>query len=150
VHVYVHGADVETTTLPPSGSSAATTSTAVEQMLRRFENFDPTTAARQVHDQLVARGWDAVVPVSRDGKATSGSSYLRLIFRGSNRKAVLYINTKALVSNAAKQHAVAVKLDGAEVHNGKETYLYHDTGRVQQALAGAEALERWANGEVEK
>jgi len=145
VHVYVHGADVETRTLP-TGNGVATTSTDVEQILKRFEAFESTTVARQVHDALVEQGWEAHAPASRNGDS-SKASYVRMLYRGTEREVSLFLNTVALVSARAKAKEVAASLEGAELHADESVYLYHDHGKLDQAIAAADALRRWANGE---
>jgi hypothetical protein len=148
VHVYVHGAEVETSSLPAEGNGVdATTSADAEQILVRFEKHDPVTAARKVHEHLVGAGWQPVVPAKRGGAGKSPAAYLRYIYQGNKERAVLYLNTKALVSTGAKERTIVSSLGDAELHNGTDTYLYHDNGRLQQALAAVKVIQLWADGE---
>lgn len=143
IHLHV-GSDAEGATLPVDGDDAVTTSE-VEMMLKRFETFDPTTAARKVYETLEADGWETFVPTSRDG-SESKNSYLRFVYKGTRRRVVLYANTVALISGGARERDVVKTFTGAEV-KPREIYIYFSEGRLRQALDAAERLRRWADGE---
>jgi hypothetical protein len=147
IHVHVD-ADVETGVLPVNGSGPISTP-AVETILKRFEDFDSTTAARAVHDALVERGWFAVAPASRSTAcATSNAPCVRLLYKGTDKTASVYLNTASLVFARKGAAELAAAIDAAELHADGAMYLYHSSGHLEQALDGMALVERWADGEL--
>lgn len=141
VHLHV-GSDTNTDAAEQQ-LEPVTVSSDVEQMLKRFENFDPTTQARKAHDALVATGWTVLAPRSRDGSKNK-NTYLRFVYIGK-RRVVLYLNTTSFISNGAGQREFVSRLDGVEIHS-TDAYLPISDGRLTQTLVAIDALRRWADG----
>lgn len=149
IHLHVGGTGVETTTLPgDSGSDVATTS-AIEEILGRFEAHDSTTAARAVFEALVGRGWKAFPPASRTSEAKSKAAYIRLVYNGAKRTTSIYLNTVAIVFARKEAAEFNDAIEAAELRADDALYLYFSEGRVDQALEGIALMERWADGEWE-
>jgi dienelactone hydrolase len=118
----------------------------LEDMLARFEAFDPTTKAREVCRQLIAQGWHASTPKSRGGRPKSDTAYVRFTYRGPRGQVVLYLNTEALVSDGQTVREFVSALPHAEVRKSAVRFRHSDD--LDQAVAAADSLRRWAAGEV--
>jgi len=85
----------------------------IEDLLQRHLRFDPTSRSRDVLTELQALGFLALPHRPTTGR----SKYVRLLRRGSDgREAVLYLNSRALVSSSRDDHrAFLAGLPGADV-----------------------------------
>lgn len=125
----------------------ATHSSAVSEILRRFEAHDPTTSARAVLDVLSRRGWQGFPPASRTEGTKSKAAYVRLIYKGTKREASVYLNTVAFIFARKEASDLAEGIDNAELHADGSLYIYHSHGRVDEALQSMSLIERWADGD---
>lgn len=118
----------------------------VERILDRWERFTTGTPAREVADQLAEQGWEPHPPTPQAGSRTV-ASYIRYVYAGRTRRAVLYLNSVALVSNSSRDRDFLGTLAAAE-QSGRETYFrFEGPDGVTNALAAAEALRLQADGE---
>lgn len=140
LHVHVGDSDGD-------GGEPMVDSSAVSQILKRFEAHDPTTSARAVLDVLTGRGWQAFPPASRTEGTKSKAAYVRLIYKGTKREASVYLNTVALIFARKEASDLADGIDEAELHADGSLYIYHSNGRVDQALKSMSLMERWADGD---
>lgn len=145
LHVHV-GAPAEAVD-PSPPHTVGTHSSDLSKILRRFEAHDPTTQARTVLDVLCDRGWQAFPPASRTEGSKSKAAYIRLIYKGAERQASVYLNTVALIFARKEASELAEGMDHAELHPDGSLYIYHSAGRVDEALEGMSQLEHWADGD---
>lgn len=146
IHIYV---DTPANVVGPSGAKGEVAlSPIIGKILERFESHDSATAAREVHDALVARGWRAHAPNGRSGNEST-SPYVRLVYKGSKREVSVFLNTVSLAYGRKDAALLVGKIDGAELHADGLLYIYHSDGRADKALAGMNVLEDRANGKVD-
>jgi hypothetical protein len=92
---------------------------AVEAIYQRFENFDSSTAAREVGAKLAELGYTSHAPKHRAG-SQSKAAYLRWLYKGAARTVALYQNTAALVSDRDSDREFMAAQPGADVRGAKQ------------------------------
>lgn len=150
VHVFVHGPDDEVTAVAADDDGSSTDSDHdLESMLARFEAFDATTSVRELFHQLSAQGWTALTPKPRGGRTKSEAAYLRMVFVGAETKVRIYLNTTALIASGQSEQAIVKEMPGAQ-ERSRDVYVYHSgsNGDLANALAAAEALRNYADGQT--
>ncbi len=150
VHLFVHGPVDEVTAVATDDDGPSPDAEHdLESMLARFEAFDATTAVRELFHQLTAQGWTALTPKPRGGRTKSEAAYLRMVFVGTENKVRIYLNTTALIASGQGEQAIVKEMPGAQ-EKSRDVYVYHSgpNGDIANALAAAEALRSYADGEA--
>ena len=122
-------------------SSDAAMST--EAMLQRFESYDAASQARGVLDHMLATGWTAHLPRSRQG-ASSQASYIRLTRQGK-RRATAYLNSASLFVAGKRERTALLTAPGA-TEQTSGIYVDHSptrNGSLADAIGAADQLTRW-------
>src|SRR4051812_20732325 len=149
-HVYIHTDGTSDVFTDDEGGEVIEPTTAdddaVEAIYQRFENFDSSTAAREIGAKLAELGYTSHAPKHRAG-SQSKAAYLRWLYKGASRTVALYQNTAALVSDRDSDREFMAAQPGADVRGAKQRvhfYYADDDGPQQhlidQALAAAKLL----------
>lgn len=152
VHIH-HNGDVTTIAPQPEtgfvqGSSTGADADEVETILARHEQYDSRSRSRHVCQALVNDGWEAAPHKTRDGNARSDASYVRLTYRGSAQKIVVYLNSRTLSVYGKAVQEFAARLPGADVKSRGNVYFTHSEGDdLERAVSNAAALRALADGE---
>lgn len=119
---------------------------AVEALLRRHENYDPTTNSRAVVEALRASRWQAFEPTRRKQTAGLGPSYVRMIYTGHVRTVTAVVNTRIIEFPLATIHLA--EQHGATSTTERYWRVQHSPHSVEAALNAAAAVACWADGDV--
>jgi len=146
VHISVSDGEVTMTSDGPADQMELIE--VVDDMLRRFEAYDPNSGARALHSKLEARGWQAHLPKSRKEGKTSDATYVRYTFAGSKRRATLYMDSAALFAAGKEERKVLESVPNAEDRTSV-VRIPHTGGQAEllDALVGVEGVEAWASAD---
>lgn len=150
VHIH-HDGDVTTVAAEAEaesiqvGSAGADTED-IETILAAHERHDPHSRSRDVCQALVSDGWEALPSKARDGKGLSDARYIRLVYRGSARQIVLYLNSKTLGVFGKAEQDFAARLPGSDVMSSG-VYFRHSDGDFEQVRSNAATLRALADGQ---
>lgn len=117
-----------------------TTDDAVAAMLNRFVRYSGSESSRLIHDELIASGWKPSTP--------SKSTYIRWTYAGKQQQASLFQNSGQLVVASNRLVDAVRDLPGADLRLPKNEVVFSYGGDADAALAAAEAVRQFVDGEV--
>jgi hypothetical protein len=115
-----------------------TSDDAVAAMLGRFERYSGSELPRRLHDELLVAGWTPSTPAK--------STYIRWSYAGARNPVSLFQNSAQLVAASNRLVDVVLPLPGAEHRMPKNEVLFNYSRSLDEALAAAETIQRYADG----
>jgi hypothetical protein len=131
----------------PEGGNSNPNVNKVDEMIERFEQFYSLTCARVVLNHMVFTGWTAYTPKPRGDRSQSSGTYIRLVYSGARRPVTLYLTSVALVSAGAAEREYMASRPRADPRTLREVYFHHKDNHPDRAIAAADALRMWADGQ---